>query len=470
MKSLPAQNLLVAHHGKARVTIGLDAPETLRELSDARSLTCPGCGGVVILHAGAVRAHHFAHLPGAACSLPVSEPETEEHRAGKLLIAEWLRDGLSGADVRIEAFLPETNQRADVLAVLPDRSRIALEYQCAPLTAREWRRRHRQYRDAGIRDLWLLGGSRFIALAPAQQTPVEDPAEIGAPNGKTIVLRTAELERTLLSDGAPLLFLDSIGENMPIGTLARFRPDPDAQAHRPQGQRVTRALRKLPFPFHLLDWPERIPADSPVLSLASAPVAASSASPAASEFWLWQWLGQRYQVTPETLPAFFGLGLNGEEAFSCRSAAWQAAIYYRFVHRRIGDSWWLNEVETWARGYLPLARPLRVNRLRAALTDYQQALAAAGMLSPSHGLRPHQRADYRRSDHTPHPTRPRGSPAPGPLPPHARPRKRRRLRQPLTLLFSLTLTPTRHGSAIRSNADQNRPLPSDRLCLLLHTH
>ena len=157
MKSLPAQNLLVAHHGKTRVTIGLDAPETLRLLSDARSLTCPGCAGTVILHAGTVRAHHFAHLPGAVCSLPTSEPETEEHRAGKLLLAAWLRSCLPESDVLIEAFLPATRQRADVLVILPDRSRIALEYQCAQLSAREWRRRHKQYRDAGIRDLWVLG-------------------------------------------------------------------------------------------------------------------------------------------------------------------------------------------------------------------------------------------------------------------------------------------------------------------------
>ncbi len=381
MKPLTAQNLLAALDGGVRVTIGLDAPETLRVLSDARSLTCPGCGGAVVLHAGVVRAHHFAHLPGAVCSLPVSEPETEEHRAGKLLLAEWLRRCLPEADVLIEAFLPATNQRADVLAVLPDHSRIALEYQCAQLSAREWRRRHRQYREAGIRDLWLLGGSRLVTL-PAEQTAAA--AEEGKPKktqGKEVILRTSELERTLQWDGAPLLFLDSVGERMPIGTLARFRPEADAQAHRPQGQLVSRALLKLPFPFHLLDWSARSGPDAPALAPATPPSAPNPNSAAASEFWLWQWLGQRYLVTPETLPEFFGLALSGAEAFSCRSAVWQAAVYYRFIHQRIGERWWLGEIETWAKGYLPLAQPLRLNRLRAALADYQEALAAAGMLS-----------------------------------------------------------------------------------------
>ena len=380
MKPLPAQNLLVARHGQARVTIGLDAPETLRLLSDARSLTCPGCAGTVILHAGTVRAHHFAHLPGAVCTLPVSEPETEEHRAGKLLIAEWLRACLPDSEVLIEAFLPATGQRADVLAVLPDRSRIALEYQCAHLTAREWRRRHRQYRESGIRDLWLLGGSRLIPVDPVQRV-VSENREAGAKKqGEEIVLRTGELERTLLWDGAPLLFLDASGAQTKAGALARFRPDDDAQAHRPQGRLVSRALLELPFPHHLLDWSARSHTDAPVAPPTSAPAVPSAAS-SSSDFWLWQWLGQRFQVTPETLPEFFGLTLTGTEAFSCRSAAWQAAIYYRFVHQRIGDGWWLGEIETWARGYLPLARPIRVSRLKAALADYQEALAAAGMLS-----------------------------------------------------------------------------------------
>ncbi len=47
----------------------------------------------------------------------------------------------------------------------------------------------------------------------------------------------------------------------------------------------------------------------------------------------------------------------------------------------MGDGWWLAEVETWARAYLPLARPVRLPRLRAALAEYQEILAAAGFLS-----------------------------------------------------------------------------------------
>ena len=44
MKETTAQNLLAANAGKRRVTIGLNSPEELRSLSDARTLTCPACG------------------------------------------------------------------------------------------------------------------------------------------------------------------------------------------------------------------------------------------------------------------------------------------------------------------------------------------------------------------------------------------------------------------------------------------
>ena len=40
-----------------------------------------------------------------------------------------------------------------------------------------------------------------------------------------VVLRTGELERAMLWDGAPLLFLDAIGERGAAETLVRFRPD-----------------------------------------------------------------------------------------------------------------------------------------------------------------------------------------------------------------------------------------------------
>ncbi|HZT41272.1 MAG TPA: competence protein CoiA family protein [Chthonomonadaceae bacterium] len=371
------QNLLSACHGERRVTIGRETPEELRRLSDARALTCPGCGAPVVLHAGTVRAHHFAHLPGAVCTLPQTEPETEEHRAGKLLIARWLRERLPEAEIVVEATIPETNQRADVLAILSTGGRkprrVALEYQCADLSAREWRRRHRLYREAGIEDLWLLGGSRLI-----RETPSAEKKRGNA----SVVLRTAELERALLWDGAPLLFLDAVGERLPAETLARFRPDPESQALRPSGRLPGKPLLALDFPWPLLSWPDAAHPNAPTFHSSSpVPNPQSPVRAFSSEAWLWEWLVQRFRVSEETLTPFFGLPVFGQEAFACQPRLWQAAIYYRFVHRRVGDSWWLAEIETWTRTYLPLARPTNLRQLRGALAEFQEILAAAGFLS-----------------------------------------------------------------------------------------
>lgn len=372
-----AQNLLCARNGDSRVTIGLDTPEALRRLSDARKLTCPGCGEPVILHAGAIRAHHFAHLPGTVCRSPQSEPETEEHRAGKLLIARWLLDRIPGAEVAIEAPIAETGQRADVLVIaLDDDSarRIAIEFQCANLSAREWRRRHRAYRDAGIADLWLLGGSRLVR-APSGTGRKSNGAS------PSVFLRTSELERALISDGAPLLFLEAIGASLAVGALVRFRPVAETQALQPEGRLSTRPLLDLAFPWRLLDWPGEVRGDAAASENPRRPASFPSRESQKSDWWLREWLSARYHVSPERLPAFFGVEVKDATALACPPSIWQAAVYYRFIHGRVGDGWWLSAVETWVRTFVPLASPENPRKLHAALTGYQELLAAAGLLS-----------------------------------------------------------------------------------------
>ena len=442
MKEQIAQTFLSAQWDKNRVTIGLTPPEELRRLSNDRLLTCPGCGSPVILHAGTVRAHHFAHLPGTVCNSPQTEPETEEHRAGKLLIAQWLRICLPDADIIVEAHIPETNQRADVLVVLsphqprlnfsasdaasthtaslpvasPDlqakpnapfasvpparEQRIAIEYQCANMTAREWRRRHQLYRRAGIQDLWLLGGSRLLREPAPTSLSVSNNANsrhsnvnsntsnaVPASLQPAVILRARELERGLLWDSAPLLFLDSIGEQFTAGTLARFRPNPDAQAIRPAGRLVTRALLDLPFPFPLLDWPNNLQPELPIQGTRNRVQGTDQTNhqTPATNHQLWEWLAQKHRVTPVNLDGFFGLPIKQEGVFACENRAWQAAIYYRFIHRRVEDRWWLAEVETWTRAYLPLTFPVHLKRLQSALAEYQDLLAAAGFLSLPRG-------------------------------------------------------------------------------------
>ncbi len=465
-----------------------------------------------------MRAHHFAHLPGAVCTLPQTEPETEEHRAGKLLLARWMRERVPDAEITIEAHLPATGQRADILlemkpslvrhapgeapasiaSELPAQRavrspseppalvsaelqprRIAVEFQCANLSAREWRRRHQLYREAGIEDLWILGGSRCrTSRAPVtaglaeqavtnlsgsvthnreagEQAIGDDPVGVlatGEQGGEAIggdhsrvpptgeqggeanlavsrgsdvrqdvppppkrsnrVLRTGELERALLSDGMPLLFLDPIGGILPEGALARFRPAAETQPLQATGHLSAGRLLDLEFPWSLLDRQAEQSAAAPSTAPShAAPMpAGAGAGPSGADAFagtttsLWQWLEQRYRVTPGALSPLFGVDVPGQEVIRCEARLWQAGVYYRFIHQQVGMKWWLPAVETWARAFLPLASPLPLRKLQTALRSLQEYFAAAGLLTlPVGQARAHARifADLDTLPHRP---------------------------------------------------------------------
>lgn len=114
------------------------------------SYHCPACGHPVQFRQGKVKIAHFAHLPGANCS--VSEGETAEHLLGKHQLRKWL--SALGEDPQLEVYLPEINQRPDLLL---RKSQIAVEFQCSPLTVQRLRERNTGYRQLGIKPIWILG-------------------------------------------------------------------------------------------------------------------------------------------------------------------------------------------------------------------------------------------------------------------------------------------------------------------------
>lgn len=189
-----------------RLTID-DLPlDELRVLSDARQLICPYCRGPLMLKAGAVRVHHFAHLNLDACSAADHEPETDEHRQGKLLLYRAFRPGAVMAE--IEHHLPATDQRADVM-VLADR-RYALEFQQANNTADRWAARHALYAEQGIADIWFLGQARYQEIEPPEPISPYDPLPVpragyDAASGR---FRTREMERQMLLVAPILSYLD----------------------------------------------------------------------------------------------------------------------------------------------------------------------------------------------------------------------------------------------------------------------
>jgi hypothetical protein len=191
----------------ARVTIG-DVPlERLRVLSDARLLRCPGCGAPLTLKAGPVRIHHFAHAGATLCA--ASEPETESHRAGKLLLYRHFRVGALAAEV--EHHLPATDQRVDVYIEQPD-ARYALEFQQANNAAAEWVERHARYTGQGLVDIWFLGQSRYQEAASEALHPISpyDPHPVprDAFDAAAGAFRVREIERAILDtfSGCPRRF------------------------------------------------------------------------------------------------------------------------------------------------------------------------------------------------------------------------------------------------------------------------
>lgn len=114
--------------------------------------TCPTCQQPVRLRRGKKMVAHFAHLPGANCVM--NEGETAEHLLGKQQLFNWL--AFRGLAPRLEVYLPEINQRPDIL-FNDGGTQTAVEFQCSPLSVQRLRERNDGYRQLGITPVWLLG-------------------------------------------------------------------------------------------------------------------------------------------------------------------------------------------------------------------------------------------------------------------------------------------------------------------------
>lgn len=132
--------------------------EGLRLLSKSKMLFCPECLTVVRFASGEQVTAHFKHVHSPDCTYD-SEPETEEHLKGKMLIRNWLVNRYPEVHVEFEYKIKETNQRADVMAIFPEGKRVAFEMQCSKIQGSIWKERHALYKKSGIQDFWILGQS-----------------------------------------------------------------------------------------------------------------------------------------------------------------------------------------------------------------------------------------------------------------------------------------------------------------------
>ncbi|QKY68613.1 competence protein CoiA [Lentibacillus sp. CBA3610] len=133
---------------------------TRKEISAWKKKTqffCPACHEPVIAKAGPKTIPHFAHSRRRNC--PSQEGgEGTYHEKGKLLLYQWLRH--QKLDVQLEAYLPEINQRPDILIKLKNKT-LAIEYQCARIPPEQIISRNAGYVSQGIVPIWILGGNRL---------------------------------------------------------------------------------------------------------------------------------------------------------------------------------------------------------------------------------------------------------------------------------------------------------------------
>ena len=132
---------------------------TKKEIDRRRGDTffCPVCNNKVIMKAGTTVIPHFAHKSGAACET-MHGGEGIYHEQGKLLLYQWLLQ--QGLNVTLEAYIPEINQRPDLLVNINGKQ-IAIEYQCAKIPKSQIDKRNNGYLDMHITPIWILGANHF---------------------------------------------------------------------------------------------------------------------------------------------------------------------------------------------------------------------------------------------------------------------------------------------------------------------
>ncbi len=122
---------------------------------------CQLCGTPMIVKAGLVRQHHFAHA-GRCTSDYQSHPESPAHREAKRYLATHLREWFkeyAHAHIAYEVPIPEVKRIADLLVTFPTGWRVAHEVQLASITTEHLQERTNDYTLAGIDVVWWLGKS-----------------------------------------------------------------------------------------------------------------------------------------------------------------------------------------------------------------------------------------------------------------------------------------------------------------------
>lgn len=112
---------------------------------------CPQCHQPVQLVVRQQQRPYFRHVVSH-----IGNNETSVHLQGKQWLAKWLHEQFS---VQLEYVL-DPKQRIDVYAD-NHQFRLAVEYQCSPISSKELATRQQQYLQKGLHPLWIFGPQHY---------------------------------------------------------------------------------------------------------------------------------------------------------------------------------------------------------------------------------------------------------------------------------------------------------------------
>lgn len=133
--------------------------ETLKKWASKKILLCPACRKPYEYCHGRVKTPYFRHMEKDTCDELYSESETQEHMDGKRDLFEWIKEQKGVKNATLEAWIPETKQRPDIMFEYDDKKYV-IEYQCSPIST-EYHERHELYRAGGIIDIWICGIEKY---------------------------------------------------------------------------------------------------------------------------------------------------------------------------------------------------------------------------------------------------------------------------------------------------------------------
>lgn len=152
--------------GKTSVA-SFESPDKLKEFSDKDVLKCPICKGELIFCNGNYIAPYFRHkqlseecnYEDYICGGKYNKVTKEEHSKGiKIMYDRLIKNG-DIKNLQLEKQIQETKQRADIYFEY-NNAPYVIEFQCSPIQ-NDYCNRHELYRLNGIKDIWILGNSKF---------------------------------------------------------------------------------------------------------------------------------------------------------------------------------------------------------------------------------------------------------------------------------------------------------------------